>query len=185
MDGFRFFRDDRLLELYAERVQCSHCERWLYPDEKINSYLGENLCKECYGLISGRIRILKNPERKTCPINPESFIFSKENLRSNPAGDRLIKTDIVLPRSETCEEHTQTVKPALNKHSGFRRITREMVEALKWSDTDIEQLGFTINDFYLVYKNRCFFVNKEGRVYFYNNENYIDLHYIVPEWGKK
>ena len=78
--GYRFFRDDSLLDIRAKETRyCERCERLYWIDESQDSYVVEKYCQECLGLIRSRTSYLIRGDRTYCPINSGKFIF-KEGL---------------------------------------------------------------------------------------------------------
>jgi hypothetical protein len=77
MYGYRFFRDDLLLKEYKKRKRCQRCKKWFWPDEGYNTFLQKNVCTKCANLMGSRLRSILNP-KKSCPTNPEDFIFTKK-----------------------------------------------------------------------------------------------------------
>jgi hypothetical protein len=84
MDGFRFFRDDKLLEFYQQFERCQLCEYEYFKDEIINDFLTGPVCQRCRLLIKRRIYALENDKRKSCPlIKSKNFIFNKRSNRGS------------------------------------------------------------------------------------------------------
>lgn len=72
----RIFRDDALLELYQERIECSLCGLIFWPDETVKSYIIDNICDDCNHILHGRIHYLKKSRGgKFCPISAKKQIF--------------------------------------------------------------------------------------------------------------
>jgi hypothetical protein len=86
--GYRFFRDDLLLEKRAK--EASYCDRcgefyWITDDDKRHhskrgkSYLGDGYCLSCRSLMYKRIdQLKKDRPRAGCPIDSEEYIYTEK-----------------------------------------------------------------------------------------------------------
>jgi hypothetical protein len=84
--GYRFFRDDALLELRErETLYCDRCDQLYWKDnskreyKSKGSYVGDNLCPNCIALIRSRVNALQNVKRKSCPIKSGEWIYEKHH----------------------------------------------------------------------------------------------------------
>jgi len=90
--GFRFFRDDALLEEFSTMRNCERCSLSVYPDEgEQNVVSGEFLCPACNDLVYSRTRRMgkdrdhEHPllQYRSCPIDPLNYILQKKFHRSH------------------------------------------------------------------------------------------------------
>jgi hypothetical protein len=87
--GYRFFRDDALLEIREkETLYCERCDQlyWKTDEERTKraykskgSYVGDNLCPNCIQLIRSRVYSLQHGNRRSCPIEAGKWIYAKHH----------------------------------------------------------------------------------------------------------
>lgn len=78
--GYRFFRDDALLDKRAKETRyCKRCNELYWIDEATkNSKIAEGYCQKCLNLFNSRIGLLEGDRpRAGCPIDSKEFIFTE------------------------------------------------------------------------------------------------------------